>query len=84
MYDVLSDRKVTFLKGRRNYLKRSANSYTIWEMWDPPLKSKEEIKKIKEDEKAELELIEKLLKENTRKKAANTRERNRNARMARR
>jgi hypothetical protein len=84
MYDVLSERKVAFLRGRRTYLKRSVNSYTVWEMWDPPLKSEEEIKKIKEDEKAELELIEKLLKENTKKKAANTRERNRRARMARR
>ena len=84
MYDVLSERKVAYLRGRRNYLKRSVNSYTVWEMWDPPLKSEEEIKKIKEDEKAELELIEKLLKANTRKKAANTRERNRMARMARR
>jgi len=82
MYDILPERKVAQLRARRNYLKRAVNSYTVWEMWDPPLKSEEEIKKIKEDEKAELELIEKLLKENTRKKAANTRERNRNARMA--
>ena len=70
---LLSEKEVAQLRSKRNHLQRSINSGTVWEMWDPPLKSEEEIKKIKEDEKAELEAIIKLLKENTKKKAALTR-----------
>jgi hypothetical protein len=84
---LLSEKEVAKLKARRDFLKRQIGhrSYT-WEeaFGEPPPKSEEEFRKLQEDFKVELEAIEKLLKENTRKKAANTRERNRRARMARR
>ena len=62
-------------------MKRAVNSYTVWEMFDPPLKSEEEIKKIKEAEKVELEEIIKVLKENTKKKRELTRLKNQRASM---
>jgi len=76
MFDILPEEKVVVLRARLKALKRSQNSFTVWEMFDSPLKSKEEIAKIKENEKAEIEAITKLLKENTRKKAAETRAKN--------
>jgi len=76
MYDLLPEEKVVVLRARLKALKRATNSYTVWEMFDPPLKSEEEIKQIKENEKVEIETITKLLKENTRKKAAETRAKN--------
>ena len=75
-FDLLPEEKVVMLRARRKALKRAQNSYTFWEMWDPPLKSEEEIKKIKENEKAELDMINKVLKENTKKKTALTRAKN--------
>ena len=77
MFDILPEEKVVVLRARLEALKRSQNSFTVWEMFDPPLKSEEEIKKIKENEKAEIEAIIKVLKENTRKKAEQTRIKNR-------
>lgn len=81
MYDLLPEKKVAQLKARRKVLKRVINSYTVWEMFDPPLKSEEEIKKIKEGWKVELDTIIKILKENTNKKREQTRLKNLRARM---
>jgi hypothetical protein len=81
MFDLLPDEKVVVLRARLKALKRATNSYTVWEMFDPPLKSEEEIKKIKENEKAEIETITKILKENTKKKREQTRLKNQRARM---
>ena len=81
MFDLLPEEKVVQLRARRDALKRAVNSYTFWEIWDPPLKSPEEIKKIKENEKAELDTIIKILKENTNKKRALTRLKNQRAQM---
>jgi len=81
MYNLLPEEKVAQLKARLTALKRAVNSYTVWEMVDPPLKSEEEIKKIKENEKAEIETITKILKENTRKKREATRLKNQRVRM---
>lgn len=75
-FDLLPEEKVVMLRARRNALKRSKNSYTFWEMWKPPLKSEEEIRKIKENQNAEYDAIIKVLKENTRKKRALTRAKN--------
>ena len=76
MYDILPEEKEIVLRARLKALKRATKSYTVWEMFDPPLKSEEEIKKIKENEKAEIETITKILKENTRKKRERTRLKN--------
>lgn len=76
MYDLLPEEKVVQLRARRRVLKRVINSYTVWEMWDPPLKSEEKIKKLKESWKVELETVIKILKENTRKKRESTRLKN--------
>ena len=76
MFDLLPEEKVVVLRARLKALKRATKSYTVWEMFDPPLKSEEEIKKIKENEKAEIETITKILKENTRKKRERTRLKN--------
>lgn len=81
MYDLLPEEKVVQLKAKLTALKRAVNSYTVWEMVDPPLKSPEEIKQIKDNEKAEIETITKILKENTRKKREATRLKNLRARM---
>ena len=76
MYDLLSEEQVIRLKERRDELKRLLHSYTIWGITDTPLKSEEEIKKIKEDGAAEIVTIIKRLKENTRKKRESTRLKN--------
>ena len=44
MFDILPEEKVVVLRARREALKRATKSYTVWEMFDPPLKSEEEIK----------------------------------------
>ena len=76
MYDILPEEKEIVLRARLKALKRATKSYTVWEMFDPPLKSEEEIKKIKENEKAEIETITKILKKNTRNKREQTRLKN--------
>ena len=76
MFGVLPEEKVAQLRTRRRVLKRVINSCTIWEMWDPPLKSEEEIKKLKESWKVELEEVNKILKENTKNKRMQTRLKN--------
>ena len=80
-FDLLPEEKVAMLRARRKALKRSMNSYTYWEMWDPPLKPEEEIRKIKENQNAEYDAIIKVLKENTRKKRELTRLKNKRAQM---
>ena len=80
-FELLPEEKVVMLRARLKALKRARKSYTFWEMWNPPLKSKEEIAKIKENEEAEIEAITKVLKENTKIKRERTRLKNQRAQM---
>ena len=48
-------------KERKKLLERLINSYTIWGMTDPPLKSKEEIEAMKNLWRAELTYINQIL-----------------------
>jgi hypothetical protein len=65
----LPAQKEKALRKRRNILESVLKTYTIYEMFDPPLKSKEEIEQIKFEQRQELSLIVKVLKENSEKKA---------------
>ena len=71
MFDLLPEKEVARLRARRDELKRLPRSLTIWAMTNPPEKTEEEIKKIKEDGAVELVTIIKALKENTRKSSTN-------------
>jgi hypothetical protein len=68
----LPEKKVVSIRQRKKNLESMLKSQTIYEMFDPPLKSKEEIEQLKKQWKEELDLITKVLKENTLKKRRET------------
>ena len=62
--EYLSDEQYNKLEERKKNLERAITSHTIWGMVDPPLKSPEEIKKLKESWKIEIKSIDKIFKDN--------------------
>jgi len=74
--ELLPEEKVIQLRARQKQLKREIKSKTIWAISDPPEKTEEEIEKMREGWKVEYDANNKVLRENTRKKKALTRAKN--------
>lgn len=66
--ELLTEKERLQFKVRRDILKRIIKSYTIYGMTDPPLKSEEEIDRMKDYWQKELTIINEILEKDTNQK----------------